>query len=809
MGVLVDAFHNDLRYAFRSLLRTPGFAIAAVLTLAIGIGANTAIYSLTQALIVKPIAISEPDRVVQLGVQIFSYSNFRAAPQRTPAYAGVAILHPARIGVARENASAIDAQALFVSPSYFAVLQVGPAAGRVLLERDARDPGTSPVVVLTHNAAVQHFGTPEEAVGKTMTVGGRSVSVVGVTPKGFRGTSLALSPELFVPVTMLDALRPGTFAVLPDQGAHRFDVIARLQPEVSLEQAAARIDEVTRPAWGLPRPRSYILERTAAVPINEEALPDRSSVISALNLLTVMVGITLLAACANVSSLLLSRMERRRTEFGVRLALGGSGLRLGRQLAAETLLLAVLGGILAMLFVAWSISALNSLRLDTFLPAGGIEIDRGALFACAVLSLVTAALCVAIPWLKAMRSDPLVLLKSSSGGSTSRDRRRVRGALVSAQIAAALVLTAGGGLLARSLSNQLAVDLGFDPSRVLLVNPNLTSRTTEQAEIAQEQLIDRIRLLPDVRSVSLATSVPLARTGNLGIIQRPGQPDVRTNLNYVGPDYFDTLGIPLVSGRVFTSASLPEEVVVSASLAKLVAGGADPLGRRFTTNQGPQQIIGVVRDIKARDLKTTDVLSLYRRYGIRGGPYPGNLTRLPVGGTIHIRTIGDPAQLTPALSTILRDIDPTSPLGTTRPFREHVDRWMAQSRSLVAVTGLFSILALLLSAVGLYGLISQSVAAEMKEIGIRMTLGASPAAVRQRVLIRSAQLVGIGVAVGVLIILGGAEKLVGSMVFGVSPTDALTIAAASTILLGVAIVASYIPARRAAGVDPVKVLRTE
>jgi putative ABC transport system permease protein len=800
---------QDVRDAVRALTKAPAFAIASILTLAIGIGANTAIYSLAQALIFTPVAIADPDRVVQLGVQIFSYRNFRDAPQHTSAYAGVAILHPSRVGVVRGDNPAIDAQALFVSPSYFSVLRVAPVAGRVLQEQDARAPGESPVVVLSHRAAVQYFGTAESAVGKAFTLGGRSVVVVGVTSKEFAGTDLAVAPDLFVPVTLLDALRPGTFAILPDRGAHRFDVIARLQPGVSLQQAAARIDEVTRPAWGSEQPRSYILDRTGPVPINEEALPDRQAVLNALNLLAAMVGIILLVACANVTSLFLSRMERRRTEFGVRLALGGSGIRLGRQLAVETLTLAGLGGLLAMLLAEWSIEALNALKLDTFLPAGGIDIDRTALVACAVLTLATAALCVAMPWLKALRSDPLVLLKASSGGTTGRDRRRVRAALVVGQIAAALVLTAGSGLLARSLSNQVAVDLGFDPSHVLLVRPNLTSRTTEEAEIVQQQLIERIRLLPDVRSVSLATSVPLSESGHLGLIERAGQEAVRTNLGYVSPDYFDALGIPLVAGRAFTPASGPEEVVVSESLAKLIAGESDPLGRRFTTNQGPQQIIGVVRDIKARDLKTSQVLFLYRRYGIRGGPYPGKLARLPAGGTIHIRSAGDPAELIQTVGALLRDIDPTAPLGTARLFRDHIDRWMAQSRSLVAVTGLFSVLALLLSAVGLYGLISQSVAAQLREIGIRMTLGAAPAVVRQRVLAQSAQLVGLGVVIGVFIVMSGAETLVGGLVFGVSPTDATAIAAASMTLLGVAMIASYIPARRAARVDPASVLRSE
>jgi hypothetical protein len=260
---------------------------------------------------------------------------------------------------------------------------------------------------------------------------------------------------------------------------------------------------------------------------------------------------------------------------------------------------------------------------------------------------------------------------------------------------------------------------------------------------------------------------------------------------------------------VFTAASAPEDVVVSESLARFIAGDSDPLGRRFITNQGPQQIVGVARDIKARDLRASEVFFLYRRYGVRGGPYPGTGPRLPSGGTIHIRTAGDPVQVIPAVSAILRDIDPTSPLGSANPLRDHVDLWMAQSRSLVAVTGLFSVLALLLSAVGLYGLISQSVAAQMKEIGIRMTLGASGVAVRRRVLISSAVLAGVGVAMGVAVVVAGGEKLVGSLVFGVSPIDPASIAGAVLTLFAVSCFASYLPAHRASRVDPATVLRTE
>ena len=800
---------QDLRYAFRALRKSPGFAVASILTLAIGIGANTAIFSLAQALILRPIAIPEPGRVVQLGVQIFSYQIFRNAPQRTSAYAGVAILHPNRLGVARENGAVVNAQALFVSPEYFSVLQVPAIAGRVLQANDARDPGTSPVVVLAHAAAVQHFGSAETAIGKTLVAGGRPVEVIGVTPREFRGTKVAMTPDLFVPVTMLDALRPGAFPVLSDSGAHRFDVIARLQPGVSLEQAAVRLQEIMGPAWGAVQPPEYILDRTGPEPINEEALPDRASVLSALNVLAAMVGITLLVACANVTSLLLSRMERRRTEFGVRLALGSSRVRLARQLAAETFILAAFGGILAMVFAVWSIDGLNALKLTTFLPAGGIELDRNALVACAALSIMTAALCVAMPWINVLRSDPLRLLKTSAGGTTGRDRRAVRSSLVVAQIAAALVLVAGSGLLARSLRNQLAVDLGFDPVNVLLISPNLTSRTTTDAEIVQEQLIDRVRMLPDVASVSIAVSVPLSASGSLGLIQRPGEKPVRTNLNYVSPDYFETLGIPLSRGRVFTTASSPEDVVVSESLARLIAGDDEPLGHRFMTNQGPQHIVGVVRDIKARDLNTNEVFFLYRRYGIRGGPYRGDLARLPAGGTIHIRARRDPSALIPTVSALLRGIDATVPLGEARLFRDHVDRWMAQSRSLAAVVGLFSVLALLLSAVGLYGLISQTVAAQMREIGIRMTLGAAPADVQRRVLARCAQLVGIGLTAGVVLVVIAAEPVMGSVVFGLSPTDTLTLAGAVVTLLAVSCLAGYIPARRASRVDPATVLRTE
>ena len=804
MGML-----HDFRYALRALRKSPAFAIAAVLTLAIGIGANTAIFSLAQSLIFKPIAIPDPDRVVQLGVQIFSYQHFRNAPQRTSAYTGVAIAHPTRVGVARENGAAIDAEVLFVSPEYFSVLQVPAAAGRVLQDYDARGPGTSSVVVLTHAAAFQHFGSAEAAVGKSLVVGGKPAAVIGVTPREFRGTKLAVSPDLFVPVTMIDALRPGAFPVLSDSGAHRFDVIARLKPGITLEQAAARIEEVVGPAWGTPRPASYILDRTSPVPINEEALPDRTAVLSALNVLTAMVGITLLVACANVSSLLLSRMERRRTEFGVRLALGSSGVRLARQIAAETVVLAAVGGLVAMVLAVWAIDALNALRLTTFLPAGGIELDRGAFVACAALTLVTAALCVALPWMTVVRSSPLTLLKAAAGGTTGRDRKIVRSALVVAQIAAALVLMAGSGVLARSLRNQVGVDLGFNPSNVLLLRPNLTSRATGDAEIVQQQLIERITALPGVESVSLAVSVPLSSSGSIGLIQRPGEKPVRTNLNYVSPQYFDTLGITMLRGRAFAATSAPEDVVVSESLATLVAGAGDPLGRRFTTNQGPQHIVGVVRDIKARDLTTSAVLSLYRRYGIRGGPYPGSLARLPAGGTIHVRTSNDPSTVVPTIRALLHDIDSSIPLGDTRLFRDHVDRWMAQSRSLTAVVTLFSLLALLLSSVGLYGLISQTVAAQMREIGIRMTLGAAPADVRQRVMVRCAQLVGIGLVIGIGLVFSGAEPLMGRVVFGIRPTDAATLAGACATLVAVSCLAGYLPARRASRVDPAAILRTE
>jgi putative ABC transport system permease protein len=800
---------HDVRLALRTLKRAPAFAIASILTLAIGIGANTAIFSLTQALILRPIAIPEPDRVVQLGVQIFSYQIFRNAPQRTSAYAGVAILHPSRLGVARENGTAVDAQALFVSPEYFSVLQVPAVAGRVLQPHDVRDPGTAPVVVLAHAAAVQYFGSAETAVGKTLMAGGRPVEIIGVTPREFRGTKVAITPDLFVPVTMLDALRPGAFPVLSDSGAHRFDVIARLQPGISLEQAAARLEEIVRPAWGAAEPPEYIRDRTSPELINEEALPDRTSVVSALNVLGAMVGITLLVACANVTSLLLSRMERRRTEFGVRLALGSSSVRLARQIAAETCVLAVFGGLVAVVLASWSIAALNALRLTTFLPAGGVELNRGALVACAALTIITAASCVAMPWINVLRSDPLRLLKTPAGRTTGRDRRAVRSTLVVAQIAAALVLVVGSGLLARSFRNQLAVDLGFDPANVLLIEPNLTSRSTADAEMVQEQLIDRVRRLPDVASVSLAVSVPLSASGSIGLVQRPGEKPIRTNLNYVSPDYFETLGIPLRRGRVFATASSPEDVVVSESLARLVAGGDEPIGRRFMTNQGAQHIIGIIRDIKARDLNTNEVFFLYRRYGIRGGPYRGDLARLPAGGTIHIRARHDPSALVPTVSAILRSIDATVPLGEARLFRDHVDRWMARSRSLAGAVGVFSVLALLLSAIGLYGLISQTVAAQMREIGIRMTLGAAPSDVRRRVLARSAQLVGLGLTVGIVLVVSAAEPVMGSLVFGLNPTDTSTIAGAAATLLAVSCLASYMPARRASRVDPATVLRME
>ena len=804
---------RDFVIAARVLAKSPGFSTAAVLTLALGIGANTAIFSLAHATLLRPLDVERPEQLVAFSWSS-SYPHYQAYTKRTDVFDGViAAGGTSRVSLAVDGASEL-APTAFVSGNTFEVLGVGPALGRMLQPAD--DVPNGPVVaVLGHGYWRSRFRARADVIGRTLSINGKTATIVGVAREGFRGTSLFANPAAYVPLTASTQVRTGLFTRAPVLTAPGFvwlTVIGRLKDGVPLSQAESAMDALyqeLQPARPGDRAERLVLQPMTIRALGSSAASVRQFVL----LLGGVVVLTLLIACANLANLLLARAAGRRREVGVRLALGAGRGRVIRQMLAESLVLSAVGGVLGLAVAALALRVLDAYELPGGLSIAGmgLELDRDALLLMAALSLLTGLLFGAAPAWRASRTDVMVSLRDDTRGA--RARTGLRSALVGAQVALSLVLLIGSGLFVRSLVQALNVPLGFRTEGVAMASVNLNLVRYDQGRSRQfyEAALDRVRALPQVKKAAWTSVVP-TRGGMMFDLQAEGyQPAAGEQMTFdvsqVGPGYFDVVGTRIINGRGFTPSdkdNAPKVAIINEYAARRYFDG-NAIGRKL--KQGRQAawitIVGVAENTRVSRLDETTRPFVYL-------PFDQSIDSIFSIDSAHLlaRTDGDVDALVPLLAGQLRSVDPVPPIYDVRTFDEAVRGLVMPQRMGVALLGFFSTLALILAAVGIYGVASYVSALRTREIGIRMALGASAGSVRRMMVSAGAVPIALGVAAG-LAAAFYASRLVRTFLLDVSPFDPLAFAGATAVLVVVALTASYFPARRASNIAPMQALRQE
>lgn len=806
---------QDLRYGVRMLLKHPGFALIAILTLALGIGANTAMFTVVNALLLRPLPYPEAERLVvvattmrreQVEVRSTSYPDFVDWRDQNTVFEQIA----ARNGNTFSLLGAGEPERVsgeLVSANYFSLLGVQPAYGRAFLPEEDRTPDTHRVVMISHSLWQRRYGTNPKLVGQPIQLSDGNYTVVGIMPEGFRGISD--QAELWLPMMMFSSVRPGDSLQVRDQ--RWLSTIARLKPGVSVQQAQAEMDTLMR---RLEQTYSETNANRGArvTPLYEQLFGNMQLM---LWILLGAVGCVLLVACANVANLLLQSAATRQKETAIRLALGATPRRLMRQLLTESLLLALSGGVLGVLVALWSVDFLVALSPITFPSFVKLTLDARVLGFSLLISMLTGVLFGLAPALQAAKPALNEVLKDGSRGSSGGlSRSRLLSSLIVSEIALALVLLVGAGLMIRSLQRLQAVDPGFDSERLMTLRFSLPVQKypREQIHVFNQQLRERLRALPGVQTVALSSDLPLSGDTSAGPVELEGQQvvpadtEIRMYRHRVTPEFFATLGIPLVKGRDFSAddhAQAPGAVIVSEALAQHYWPGENPLGKRLREHGADNPwftIVGVAADVKYRGLprNPNDDPDVY--FPLQQRP-SNNLS-------LAVRTTVDPTSLTAALRSELQKLDPDLPVFGITTMARRIANQTTQSRFSTWLLGIFGGLALVLAAIGIYSVMAYAVEQRTHEIGIRLALGARAGDVVKLVIGQGMRLALLGVGLG----LGAAlalTQLLKQLLFGVAAADPLTYAVIALLLALVALLACWLPARRATKVDPMIALRCE
>lgn len=837
---LVEDLWQDLRYGLRMLVKKPGFALIAVFTLALGIGANTTIFSLVNATLLRQLPLTEPERLAYVfsgnpnsPYSNASYPDYEEFRDQNQAFSGLAAWGGITASLNSNDQTDLVTGAI-VSGNFFDVIGVRAAMGRAISGEDDRTPGEHAVAVISQGLWQRRFGGAADIIGRQIILNGQGFTIIGVLPPEYKSVVQDRVDDLYVPMMMQAVMRPPRASYSGEMNPDLLKVrrnrwlwmIGRLKPGITIEQAQASLIPITKQQEQLypETNRNRLLTLTRVTDGDPE---NRSSLLRAAALLLSVVGIVLLIACANVANLLLARAAGRRKEIAVRLALGASRRRLVRQLLTESLLLSLLGGSAGLLLAIWATELLKKVPPPPpgVLPVNpDFSLDGRVLIFTLALSVVTAILFGIAPALQASRPDVVATLKNESPALGNHPRRlNLRNALVMAQVALSFVLLIGAGLFIRSLWSARTINPGFDEAKLLTVplNINLLRYTQAQGREFYRQTLERVEALPGVEAASLTRVVPLSGMSSTRSLMLEGRSssdnssrsegvrggaasDDAINVSVVGPNYFQTLGVGLLRGRDFNefdTENRPGVIIVNETFARHHLGGQEALGKRVSLDgaKGPwREIVGIVSDSK------------YITLGEAARPF----AYLPLtqnhetGMTLLVRTVGAPTDLAAQVRQAVQSLERNLPVTNVRTMTELIGNSLYAAQMGAILIGVFGVLALLLAAVGLYGVMAYAVSQRTREIGIRMALGAQKSDVLSLVLREGMTLVAVGAVLGLI----GAvvvSRLLVSFLYVVSPVDWATFAATATVLAIAALLANLIPARRAMKVDPLVALRYE
>lgn len=812
----MSSLTQDLRYGLRTLANNPGSTAAAIAVLSLGIGANVAIFSVTNAVLFRSLPYQDPGRLVFLwgnkvskGMQQESISpaDYKDFQNGSQALDGMgAIREQSSVLIEKDTPERIETAA--VSPNTFHLLGLRPILGRSF-SADEDQPGKNHVVILSAGLWERRFGRDPEILGKTISLDGGSYAVVGIAPVEFRIP--ASQSELWIPYT------PDPTDLLPaSRGVRQLHVIGRLQPGITLERAQGELQS-TAARLAQQYPDADAGFSVNLTPLREQLV---GGIRPTLWLLTVAVVAVLLIACVNLAHLLLARAAGREREIAVRAALGASAGRLMRQLLTESVVLALTAGLLGLLLAYWGTWAVAKLAPSVFPEAGHVPIDWRVLAFTLGVSTLTGLIFGLVPALVSARSNlNLVLRSGGRGGSGSRARARLRDMLLVCEVAFSAALLVGAGLLVRSFARLQDVNPGFRPDHVLTMQLSLPPAAYADLKVGLffEQLLDRVRVLPGVQASGICRFLPLNGSDASGNFQIEGQPVLaaadqpRAKFRTASGGYFSALGIPLIRGRVFDRTDTqhtPKVVVINQTAARRYWPNQDPIGKRILSGLDENQwstIIGVVGDIKQAGLDSPTSPETYYHY--LQIP-PGEMNFAESSMALVIRTTADPAAMTSSVREALHTLDPAQPIYNVQSMDQVLQESVAQPRFRAFLIGLFAALALVLASIGLYGVVAYSVSQRTAELGIRVAVGARPADIVKLVVFRAAGLAAMGLVIGIGASLVG-SRLLSGFLFEVSPSDPFTLGVASIVILAVALTASLVPALRAAKVDPVVALRAE
>ncbi|UCC26562.1 MAG: ABC transporter permease [Gemmatimonadales bacterium] len=819
-GAGMDLVIQNVRYAVRRMGKAPFFTLVAVLSLALGIGANTAIFSLVNAVLLQDVPLERPEELVNIHSRspdfrwgTVSFPDYRDLEERArDVFVGVSIMELGLVQVDRDDGSVDPVLAEGVSGNYFSLAGLDPALGRLLQAEDHVEPGAHPVVVLGHQYWSTQFEGDPEVVGRSMRLSGREYTVVGVAPEAYPGTLRGLEPALYLPIYMLD-LAQGQEPSYERRGNQSGFIRARLHPGVGIPQMEAALERVARELQA-EYPGEWAPDKVFAyIPTADVIMyPDIDRImVPAAGMLMVVVGLVLLIACANLASFLLARAADRRKEIAVRLAMGARRGTLVGQLLTETVLLSTLGGAGGILLSVWALRVLQGADLPLPIP---ITLDlslNGTVLTFSVLVSVAAGIFFGLaPAIQGTNPAVAPTLRDESAGGGRARGGALRSALVVAQVAVSVVLLVGAGLFVRSLQASQELDPGFgnEPVAMLQLVAPAPDYSGDEAVLYFRQLAERVAALPGIETVSLVDNPHLDQlnTQFTGVVVDGVPPPEGRDFHTVDwavaePGYLELVGIPLVAGRDFLPSDGPDAepvVIVSQAFADRFFPGQDALGRTFTTRQRTVRVVGVARDAKVRSLTEDPRPFLYAPLA----QFPTNLAWLLAG----TRGPADPHVL--SLVREARDLDPSVIVYNMKTMEEHLASRLLGRELGAQVIGAFALLAMLLASIGLYGVVSYSVARRTREVGIRLSLGAETGAVVWMLTRGGMRLVALGAGIG-LAVSGLLAQFLSRFLFGVPALDPVTFVGVPLLLGAVALLAAWIPAMRAARVNPVGALRAE